>query len=101
VVGAIDKGISAPTSWPVSWLQDARKANLVKSLAGFRDHQVHLADAAYKSAQQRYEIGLLVFALATLLLGLPASVVGVLLLARLATGFAPPIRLRRPLPPAI
>ena len=50
---------------------------LVKSLVGFRDHQVHLADAAYKAAQQRYEIGLLVFALATLLLGLPASAMAV------------------------
>jgi methyl-accepting chemotaxis protein len=88
VVGAIDKGNFNPDIM-AGFLAAGRTEGetLVKSLVGFRDHQVHLADAAYKAAQQRYEIGLLVFALATLLLGLPASAMGVLLLARLATGF--------------
>ncbi len=88
VVGAIDKGNFSPDIM-AGFLAAGRTEGetLVKSLAGFRDHQVHLADAAYKVAQQRYEIGLLVFALATVLLGLPASAMGVLLLARLATGF--------------
>jgi methyl-accepting chemotaxis protein len=88
VVAAIDKGNFSPDIM-AGFLAAGRTEGetLVKSLAGFRDHQVHLADAAYKAAQQRYEIGLLVFALATVLLGLPASAMGVLLLARLATGF--------------
>ena len=60
---------------------------VVKSMTAFRDHQVKRADAAYKAAQQRYEIGLWVFAFATFVLGLPASLMALLLLARMVTGF--------------
>ena len=60
---------------------------VVKSMAAFRDHQVKRANAAYQDAQQRYEIGLWVFALATFVLGLPASLMALLLLTRMVKGF--------------
>jgi len=60
---------------------------VVKAMAAFRDFQVQRANTAYQAAQQRYEIGLVVFALATFLLGLPASVMALMLLARMVTGF--------------
>jgi methyl-accepting chemotaxis protein len=60
---------------------------VVKSMAAFRDHQVTRANAAYQAAQQRYEIGLWVFGFVTFALGLPASLLALLLLARMVTGF--------------
>ena len=53
----------------------------------FRAHQVAQADAAAQAADARYWMGLGVFLGSALLLGLPASVLGLLLLARLVAGF--------------
>jgi len=61
---------------------------VVKATGQYRDFQIARADAALKAAQQRYEIGLMVFAFATFVLGLPASLMGLLLLARMVGGFA-------------
>ncbi len=60
---------------------------VVKATGQYRDFQIARADAALKAAQQRYEIGLMVFAFATFVLGLPASLMGLLLLARMVGGF--------------
>jgi len=60
---------------------------VIKATGQYRDFQVARADAALKAAQQRYEIGLMVFAFATFVLGLPASLMGLLLLARMVGGF--------------
>ncbi|WP_313069909.1 methyl-accepting chemotaxis protein [Melaminivora sp.] len=60
---------------------------MVTAAQRFRTHQVAQADAAYQGAQQRYELALWIFALSTFLLGLPASLMGLALLARLARGF--------------
>ena len=59
---------------------------VVKATGQYRDFQIARADAALKAAQQRYEIGLMVFAFATFVLGLPASLMGLLLLARMVGG---------------
>ena len=60
---------------------------VVKATGQYRDFQIARADAALKAAQQRYEIGLMVFAFATFVLGLPASLMALLLLGRLVSGF--------------
>ena len=60
---------------------------VIKSTKQYRDFQVARADAALKAAQHRYEIGLMVFAFATFVLGLPASLMALLLLGRLVSGF--------------
>jgi len=61
---------------------------MVAASLQFRALQVQRADSARAQAQQRYETALWIFALATLLLGLPASALGLGLLARLARGFS-------------
>ncbi|QEA13776.1 methyl-accepting chemotaxis protein [Comamonas flocculans] len=60
---------------------------LMAAAQEFRAEQIAQADAAYQGAESRYRSGLLVFALAALLLGLPASLLGLLLLSRLLSGF--------------
>ncbi|WP_313080616.1 methyl-accepting chemotaxis protein [Pulveribacter sp.] len=60
---------------------------LVAATQRFRAAQVEQADAARAAAQQRYEMALWIFAAATFLLGLPASLMGLALLARLVQGF--------------
>ena len=60
---------------------------VVKSMGAFRDYQVQRADEAFKAAQQRYEIGMVVFVLSILVLGLPASMLALALLARMVKGF--------------
>ncbi|WP_027996884.1 methyl-accepting chemotaxis protein [Simplicispira psychrophila] len=61
---------------------------VAKSMMAFRDYQTKRADAASQAAQKRYEIAMVVFALATFLLGAPASVMALVLLARMRKGFA-------------
>ena len=61
---------------------------VTKSMAAFRDYQLKRADDASQAAQKRYEIAMVVFALASLLLGAPASVMALVLLARMRKGFA-------------
>mgnify|MGYP001026567615 FL=1 len=84
----IGKGDFSPASM-AAFLAAGRAEGeaMVKALQAFRDHQVERAHGAYRAAQQRYEIGLVVFVLAILLLGVPASALGLLLLARLSRGF--------------
>jgi len=60
---------------------------VVDAARRYRDLQVQRADDASKAAQQRYEWALAIFALAIFALGLPASVMGLMLLARLVRGF--------------
>ena len=61
---------------------------VTKSMIAFRDYQVQRADAASKAAQEKYELALIVFALVGLLLGMPASALALVLLARMRNGFA-------------
>ncbi|GAA4001898.1 methyl-accepting chemotaxis protein [Comamonas faecalis] len=61
---------------------------LVQASQRFRAYQVARADAAYQAAEQRYRQGLWWFAGAIVLLGLPASLLALALLARLVRGFA-------------
>lgn len=61
---------------------------VAKSMMVFRDYQTKRADEASRAAQKRYEVAMLVFALATFLLGAPASVMALGLLARMRKGFA-------------
>ena len=60
---------------------------VIRSVQRFRDYQVQRADASYKEGQRRYDIGLIIFFIATFLLGLPGSALGFLLLARMVRGF--------------
>ncbi|AVP57130.1 methyl-accepting chemotaxis protein [Pulveribacter suum] len=60
---------------------------LVGATQRFRAAQVAQADAAQAAAQRRYEMALWIFAGATFLLGLPASLMGLALLGRLVRGF--------------
>ena len=60
---------------------------VIKSMVAFRDYQVHRADVASKAAQERYELALIVFAVAGVLLGLPASLLALALLGRMKAGF--------------
>jgi len=88
VVASIQKGDFSPETM-ATFLAAGRTEGeaVVKAMVAFREHQVRRADAAYLDAQKRYEIGLVVFALSTFLLGLPASAMGLLLLARMVRGF--------------
>ncbi len=60
---------------------------VIQTVKRFRDYQVQRADAAYKEGQRRYELGLVVFLIATFVLGLPGTLLGFLLLARMVRGF--------------
>ena len=60
---------------------------VTKAMVAFRDYQVHRADVASKAAQERYELALIVFAVAGVLLGLPASLLALALLGRMKAGF--------------
>ncbi|MDD2712860.1 MAG: methyl-accepting chemotaxis protein [Simplicispira sp.] len=73
-----------------SFLEASRNEGeaVVKSIVAFRDHQTTRADTESKAAQERYEVAMVVFALASVLLGLPASVLALSLLARMRNGFA-------------
>ena len=61
---------------------------VAKSMMVFRDYQTKRADEASRAAQKRYEVAMVVFALAAFLLGAPASVMALGLLARMRKGFA-------------
>ena len=60
---------------------------VTKAMVALRDYQVHRADVASKAAQERYELALIVFAVAGVLLGLPASLLALALLGRMKAGF--------------
>ncbi|GAB3354790.1 MULTISPECIES: methyl-accepting chemotaxis protein [Giesbergeria] len=60
---------------------------VMKSMSQFRDYQMGRAHQAYQEAQQRYETGLWVFGLTTLLGGIPATFLALTLLSRLRSGF--------------
>jgi len=88
MAASIQKGDFSPETMAAFLAAGRTEGEAVaQAMAALREHQVRRADAASLGAQQRYEIGLVVFALATFLLGLPASLLGLLLLARMVTGF--------------
>ena len=89
VTAAIKQGDFSSATM-AEFLQAGRKEGqaVVNAMSAFRDYQTARADAASKAAQERYEIAMVVFALATVLLGLPASVMALALLARMRKGFA-------------
>jgi len=60
---------------------------VIASMKAFRDYQVSRANKAYEEAQQRYESGLWVFGLTTVLGGIPATVLALTLLTRMRSGF--------------
>ncbi|GAB2735579.1 methyl-accepting chemotaxis protein [Melaminivora jejuensis] len=60
---------------------------MVQAAVQYRAYQMQQADTAYRAAQQRYELALWIFAAATFILGLPASLLGLALLGRLVRGF--------------
>lgn len=60
---------------------------LVKSMKAFRDHQTSLANKAAVDAESRYNLALLVFALTTLFGVVPGSILSLMLLSRMSSGF--------------
>jgi len=60
---------------------------LIGAARDFRAEQIAQADQAVQGAQSRFKTGLVVFVLSALFLGLPASLLGLLLLSRLLSGF--------------
>ena len=61
---------------------------LVALVGAFKGLQVTQADEAYKAADERYNMSLLVFALCVLFGGVPATLLSISLLARMKQGFA-------------
>lgn len=60
----------------------------IKSISVFRDYQVKRADMASQQALERYKLAILVFALVVGLLGVPSSILAIMLLGRMNAGFA-------------
>ncbi|WP_370678955.1 methyl-accepting chemotaxis protein [Comamonas sp. GB3 AK4-5] len=60
---------------------------LVALVGAFKGLQVSKADVAYQEAEQHYHMGLLVFVVAILLGGVPATLLSVSLLRRMRQGF--------------
>ncbi|SEQ64424.1 methyl-accepting chemotaxis protein [Giesbergeria anulus] len=60
---------------------------VVQSMGAFRDYQVSRGKLAYEEAQKRYEAGLWVFGLTTVLGGIPATFLALTLLSRMRSGF--------------
>ena len=61
---------------------------LVALVGAFKGLQVTQADEAYKAADERYHLSLLVFALCVLFGGVPATLLSISLLNRMKQGFA-------------
>ncbi len=86
---AVEKGDFSPQVME-RFLQAGRNQGeaVIKAGLDLRAYQVKQADAAYNQAQQRYELAVGVFVLALLLLVLPATLMGWLLLKRMQHGFS-------------
>ena len=86
--GAIAGGDFSPAVMQV-FLEAGRTQGeaLMGAARDFRAEQIAQADRAYQGAQERFRTGLVVFVLSALFLGLPASLLGLLLLSRLLGGF--------------
>jgi methyl-accepting chemotaxis protein len=88
VVKAMNAGDFSPATMAL-FLQAGRTEGeaSMKALADYRDHQVAQAKAESLAAESRYQTALIVFALAVALGGLPATVMTLMLMARLRQGF--------------
>ena len=88
-VKAIQTGDFSPPTM-AAFLKAGREEGetAVKALVAFRDFQVQRAEEAASAAQKRYELAWLVFILVIVLGGIPGTLMTLLLMRRIRTGFA-------------
>ncbi len=88
-VEAIGKGDYSPATMAAFLNAGRHEAEAaVQALAALRDYQVELAQEAARQADSRYRSAILIFALTAVLGGIPGTLLTVLLMRRMKSGFA-------------
>ncbi len=88
-VEAVAKGDFSPATMAAFLSAGRNEAEAaVKALVAFREYQVELAQEAARQADSRYRNAMLIFVLTAVLGGIPGTLLTVLLMRRMKTGFA-------------